>query len=219
MTARLPSGWIPMNCEREREKNMKVTSLQLGLYQTNCYIIYDETTKVAAITDPGYTPELVLQKLDELGLHLDAILLTHGHFDHVGGVKEIAADTDCRVFLNERENAMPPMMTAGKLYATDFYDEGDTLTLASLTFTVLATPGHTPGSVCLDFGEDLFTGDTLFAGSCGRTDLPCGDGHQLRASLKKLAQIQGNRNVYPGHGQESDLDEERKSNPYLGGAL
>lgn len=198
---------------------MNIVRLPLGAYQTNTYILFNEGGEKCLVIDPGYEPRKILNYVNELMLDVEAILLTHGHFDHVGGVKEIAADTDCRVFLNERENAMPPMMTAGKLYATDFYDEGDTLTLASLTFTVLATPGHTPGSVCLDFGEDLFTGDTLFAGSCGRTDLPCGDGHQLRASLKKLAQIQGNRNVYPGHGQESDLDEERKSNPYLGGAL
>ena len=204
-----------MNCEREREKDMKITSLQLGLYQTNCYIIYDETTKIAAITDPGYTPELVLQKLDELGLHLDAILLTHGHFDHVGGVKTIAEATGCRVFLNERELTMPPYMTAGTLYYTDSYDEGDTVMVGSMTFHVMATPGHSPGSVCLICGDALFCGDTLFCGSCGRTDCPGGSWSQILQSLKRLGQIERDYTVYPGHGTSSSLRREQRGNHFM----
>ena len=198
---------------------MKVTSLQLGLYQTNCYIIYDETTKVAAITDPGYTPELVLQKLDELGLHLDAILLTHGHFDHVGGVKTIAEATGCRVFLNERELTMPLYMTAGSLYYTDSYDEGDTVTVGSMTFHVMATPGHSPGSVCLICDDALFCGDTLFCGGCGRTDCPGGSWNQILQSLKRLGQIEHDYTVYPGHMNATTLAHEKAMNPYLRHAL
>lgn len=195
---------------------MKVTSLQLGLYQTNCYIIYDETTKVAAITDPGYTPELVLQKLDELGLHLDAILLTHGHFDHVGAVRDIAAETDCQVYLGGADLGLPPMMTAGKLFYTHTYPKEGTLNLAGLTFRVLPTPGHTPGSVCLLTGDTIFSGDTLFRVSCGRTDFPGGSREQMRTSLKTLAALPGDYRVLPGHGEESTLAWERRHNPYFG---
>lgn len=194
---------------------MKIESLQLGLYETNCYIIYDEETKIAAITDPGYTPEKVLAKLDELGLTLDAILLTHGHFDHVGGVKEIVAATGCRVFVNEVETSMPAYMTAGQLYFTDTYDEGSEFDVGPMHFHVLSTPGHSPGSVCLICEDAMFTGDTIFCGSCGRTDCPGGSWTQILASLKKLAELPGDYNLYPGHGTTSTLRTERLGNSFV----
>ena len=198
---------------------MKLVCLPLGDYQTNTYIVYNEGAEKCLIVDPGYEPHQIIRYLDQLKLEPEAILLTHGHFDHVGAVRALVADYDCDVYLNDRETAMPAMMTGGKLYYTHSYDEGDEFTLAGLTFRVLATPGHTPGSVCLDFDRHLFTGDTLFAGSCGRTDLPGGDVKQMRTSLARLAALEKHCWIHAGHGPGSHLGKEKESNPYLGGYL
>ena len=128
---------------------LNIHTLTLGAYGTNCYIVHDSASKACCVIDPGYTPEKVLSEVKALGLTVEAILLTHGHFDHVGGVKEIAAETGCAVYLCADELTMPPQMTAGPLYYTKTYGEGDTLHLAGLTISVIRTPGHTPGSVCL----------------------------------------------------------------------
>ena len=157
----------------------------------------------------------VLFDTETLGMELKAILLTHGHFDHVGGVKEIAAQTDCSVFICKEDLSLNPMLTDGAISYTDTYAEGDTLSLAGLQLQVLQTPGHTPGSVCLLCEDVLFAGDTLFAGTCGRTDLPGGSMTQMRRSLGRLAALEGNYQVLPGHGGASLLDIERRSNPYM----
>ena len=192
---------------------MNIKTLILGPLQVNCYILWE--TEQCLVIDPGFEPERVMKTCDELGLKIQAILLTHGHFDHVGGVKKIAEKTGCQVFLHPDELSLPPFITSGKLYYTDTYAEGDEITLAGMTFTVLHTPGHTPGAVCLHFGDHLFTGDTLFAGSCGRTDLPGGSFATIKASLKRLASLPGNASIYPGHGEETTLETERKNNPYI----
>ena len=192
---------------------MTIRTLILGPLQVNCHILWE--TEKCLVIDPGFEPERVMKTCDELGLKIQAILLTHGHFDHVGGVKKIAEKTGCQVFLHPDELSLPPFITSGKLYYTDTYAEGDEITLAGMTFTVLHTPGHTPGAVCLHFGDHLFTGDTLFAGSCGRTDLPGGSFATIKASLKRLASLPGNASIYPGHGEETTLETERKNNPYI----
>ena len=194
---------------------LQIHVLPLGDYQTNCYILHEEDAPDCVVLDPGYEPEIILSYLAEKKLTLSAIALTHCHFDHVGGVRELAAQTDCRVYLNEKDLALPPMLTNGPLYYTDTYREGDTLTLAGIPFRVLETPGHTPGSVCLITGNHLFSGDTLFAGSCGRTDLPGGDSRAMRDSLRKLAALEEDFSVYPGHGSATTLNREKQTNPYL----
>ena len=194
---------------------LQIHVLPLGDYQTNCYILHNDDSSDCVVLDPGYEPEIILSFLSEKKLNLTAIALTHCHFDHVGAVKELAAQTDCRVYLNEKDLALPPMLTNGPLYYTDAYKDGDTVTLAGIPFRVLETPGHTPGSVCLMTGAHLFSGDTLFAGSCGRTDLPGGDSRAMRDSLRKLAALEGNYNVYPGHGSATTLAREKQTNPYL----
>lgn len=194
---------------------LQIHTLPLGDYQTNCYILHQEGNRDCVVIDPGYEPEIILCYLSEKGLTLQAILLTHGHFDHVGAVRELAAQTDCQVYLNPKELAMPPMLTAGPLYYTHTYGEGDRLDIAGISFRVLETPGHTPGSVCLVAENNLFSGDTLFRGSCGRTDLPCGDHRAMTESLKRLAALREDYNVYPGHGSNTTLAREQKTNPYL----
>ena len=194
---------------------LKVYVMALGDYQTNCYILHDEASKGCCVVDPGYEADTIMDKLDTLGLTAEAILLTHGHFDHVGAVKELAAEWGCDVYIHPDDLTMPPMMTAGKLYYTKTYAEGSRLQLAGLDITVLHTPGHTPGSVCLLIGDTLISGDTLFAGSCGRTDLPGGDWPTIQKSLRRLASIEANLWVLPGHGGTSQLRDEKKYNPYL----
>ena len=193
---------------------LKIHTLTLGLYQTNTYIIHEENSKSCCVIDPGYQPSTILEKLDDLGLTLDAILLTHGHFDHVGAVKDLAADTDCRVFLCADETQMPPMFTAGPLYYTDTYGEGSILNIAGLYIHVLHTPGHTPGGVCLIAEDAMFTGDTLFARACGRTDIG-GDWATLLKSLNRLRGMEANFRIFPGHGESTTLAEEKKYNPYM----
>ena len=194
---------------------LKIHTLTLGLYQTNTYIIHEENSALCCVIDPGFTPDVVLDELRRLGLTVEAILLTHCHFDHVGGVKEISAETDCKVYLCGEDLSLPPMFTAGKLYYTHTYGEGDTLSLAGLTIHVIRTPGHTPGSVCLLIDDTLFSGDTLFAGSCGRTDLPGGNWATIRKSLARLASFESNYWVCPGHGESTTLAEEKRYNPYM----
>ena len=194
---------------------LQVHALTLGAYQVNCYIIHDEKSTSCCVIDPGYEADTILDKLSELGLSLEAILLTHGHFDHVGAVRDLAADTGCQVYLCAEDLVMPTNLTAGKLHYTQTYAEGSALHLAGLDISVLQTPGHTPGSVCLLIDDTLFSGDTLFAGSCGRTDLPGGSWTDMQASLKRLSQIEANLWVLPGHGESTMLASEKKYNPYL----
>ena len=194
---------------------LKVHAIALGDYQTNCYIIHEETSKKCCVIDPGFDADYILDKLSTLDLTLEAILLTHGHFDHVGAVKELAAETQCDVYIHPEDLSMPPMMTAGPLYYTKTYGEGTQLKLAGLELGVLHTPGHTPGSVCLVCENTIFSGDTLFRGSCGRTDLPGGDWATITKSLHRLAALEGNFWVYSGHGPTSTLRDEKKYNPYI----
>lgn len=193
--------------------NMK--QLILGSYETNCYILWGADSQECIVIDPGYEPETVLDAVNALGKTVCAILLTHGHFDHVGAVREIFAQTDCDIYICPADCAMPENMTAGPLCYTCSYQEGDVLELASLRIKVLHTPGHTPGSVCLLCEESLFAGDTLFCGSCGRTDLPGGSWQQLQASLARLKALSGDLAVYPGHGGATTLEAEKRYNPYM----
>ena len=192
---------------------MNIHTLTLGDYRTNTYILQNGSR--CAVIDPGYEPETVLSFLRQKALTVDAILLTHGHFDHVGAVRALAAETDCKVYLHEAELSMPPMMTAGPLYYTDTYGEGDTAAAAGLAVHVLHTPGHTPGSVCLIAEDTMFSGDTLFAGSCGRTDLPGGSWQDILRSLKRLSKLEKDYTVLPGHGESTSLAREKRYNPYM----
>jgi len=194
---------------------MKIITITGGSLYTNCYMAYAEDSDTCVLIDPGFDAEQILEKVRAQGKTLEAVFLTHGHFDHIGGVKDIAAQTGCRVYIHEADLALPSQLTVGTVPATDHYDEGDTVTAAGLTFRVLHTPGHTPGGVCLLCEEAMFAGDTLFAGTCGRTDLPGSSPKQMRESLSRLAKLEGNYRVLPGHGIYSTLDMEKRTNPYL----
>ncbi len=193
---------------------MKIYTLPLGQLETNCYLVADGDG-VAAVIDPAAAPERILQTARESSLTIQAILLTHGHFDHVGAIAGLTQALRCPVWMHENELTLPEYLTDGPLYYTDGYGEGDTVTVGKLNFTVLHTPGHTPGSVCLRCGDALFSGDTLFAGSCGRTDFSGGSGSEMCRSLRRLAQLPGDLAVYPGHGEATTLARERRENPYL----
>ena len=193
----------------------EIHALVLGDYQVNCYIVSPEGGRHCCLIDPGYEAPFIVKKLSGLGLTLDAIVLTHGHFDHVGAVKDIAQLTGCRVYINPLEKTMPPQLTAGPLSFTNELREGMTFTEAGLTFTALHTPGHTPGSMCFLTEGVLFAGDTLFAGSCGRTDFPGGNIRDMLSSLKRLSALPEETWVLPGHGESTTIAEEKRNNPYM----
>ena len=199
---------------------MQIHSLQVGPIGTNCYLLCDEEAGVCAVIDPGGEAGRIRTAVENTGCKPCGIFLTHGHYDHTGAADELRAYwPEIPVYLNRRDRY------EGDAYALQLfprlagevrdYDEGDTLTVADLTVTVLATPGHSEGSVTLRCGDVLFCGDTLFAGSCGRTDFLGGSMHKMMASLRRLGGLEGDLKVYPGHMEPSTLDRERRWNPYL----
>ena len=200
---------------------MKIRVLQVGPIGTNCYLLEDETTNAAAIIDPGGEGKRILDLVQADGMDVKLILLTHAHFDHTGGVAELhKALPDVPVYLHPADAELLGSQVFPAIgVPTVPYDEGDTLTLGSLTISVLHTPGHTPGGVCLKVGDALFTGDTLFQGSMGRTDFAGGSYDQIMASLKRLAALPGDYHVLPGHMGTSTLEAERKSNYYMQEAM
>ena len=196
---------------------MQVLTITGGSLYTNCYMAWGEGDKCVLI-DPGFDAQQILEQCRAQGKQVEAILLTHGHFDHVGGVKGVATETGCKVYIHKADLEIPNRMTLGTVPYTDYYEDGDVLELAGLTLRVLHTPGHTPGSVCLLCGDVMFSGDTLFAGTCGRTDLPGSSPKQMWQSLARLAALEENYQVLPGHGEGSTLSMEKRYNPYLQGA-
>jgi len=198
---------------------LTIKTLPLGDNQTNCYLVWGENAHTCAVIDPGYAPELILEQVAALGKTVEAILLTHCHFDHVGAVKQIAKETGCPVYVNQKEWAMPGSwlfpINGTTLNNLNFCKEGDKLTLAGTEFLVLETPGHTPGCVCLLCEDVIFTGDTLFAGSIGRTDFPGGDWDTICGSLLRLSELDENLTVYPGHGESTTIGQENRTNPFV----
>lgn len=203
---------------------MKFDTLPLGELGANCYILEIGDGHAVAV-DIGNEPEKLLHTLKKQGLTLSAILLTHGHYDHVGGVEAVREATGAVVYIHEQEAVMLESGTANlavqftqtpfrvvKSYET--LTDGQVLNIDNVTVQVIHTPGHTPGGVCYAVGDILFTGDTLFQGSIGRTDLG-GNRKDMLASLKKLAALEENYTVCPGHGGSSTLAQEKQHNPYM----
>ena len=198
---------------------MKVKVMQVGPIGTNCYILEDDKTNKVAVIDPGDEADKIAQVLQKDGAEVEYILLTHGHYDHTTGVPDLKEHfPDAQVYIHQADangagSTLYPL--AGQVAGLKHYKEGDTLTLGTLTIQVMETPGHSPGSVTLRVGDVLFTGDTLFCGSCGRTDLRGGSYEQIMASLKRLGELEGDFHVCPGHDRTSTLEQERRYNPFL----
>ena len=201
---------------------MLIKSFTLGHVQTNCYVVTDEKTLECAVIDPGAEANTIMRYLEENRLKCRCILLTHGHFDHTGAVEDIRKETDAQVYMSAGD-VRRKITEIGYKYAppkgTDFFVEGDTVQVGSLVFEVIETPGHSQGSVCFRCGDALFTGDTLFRDSCGRTDLPASNPNDMLRSLRKLAELPGDYEVYPGHMEDTTLERERRFNMFVQQAL
>jgi hydroxyacylglutathione hydrolase len=207
---------------------MILETFPVGPLRCNCTILGDEVTQEAVVVDPGDNIPEILSRLQKHGLTLRQIVITHAHIDHVGGALLLKKATGAPVFLNQHDldllGAME--MQAGwlgvptpEVAAPDASaDDGSTVGLANLRAEVIHTPGHTRGSICLLFPQQhlLLSGDTLFAGSIGRTDLPGGDGPQILRSLRnRLMVLPETTRVLPGHGPDTTIGEEKQSNPFL----
>ena len=197
---------------------MLIKSFTLGHVQTNCYIVTDEETLECAVIDPGAESNTILRYLESNKLVCRCVLLTHGHFDHTGAAEALMHETGARLCMHKKD-VKRALTELGYRYSppkgTEYISEGDAIAVGGLTFEVLETPGHSEGGLCFRCGEALFTGDTLFKDSCGRTDLPGCDGAELLKSLKKLYELPGDYEVYPGHMEGTSLERERRYNYFM----
>ena len=204
---------------------MRIYRVPVGLMEVNCYFIWNRKDAVVLI-DPGADAVRISRELETNGLVPCVILLTHGHFDHIGAVAELKEKYGLEVIIGAKDEEMltdPEKNASGLIgvktasfQAERLVNDGEILTAGGLEFEAYHTPGHTKGSMTYRCEEALFTGDTLFAGSVGRTDFYGGDFSALSASLKRLAALWGDYRILPGHGPETTLETERKINPFLG---
>jgi hydroxyacylglutathione hydrolase len=206
---------------------MIIRSMPVGPLQANCYIVGCDQTRQAAVIDPGGDADRILMALAKEKLTLTAIIDTHGHFDHVGGNQPLKSASGAPLMIHALDAPMlGEMVRSASAWGLKveqspqpdrLLDEGDTVAVGDLQLKVLHTPGHTPGGISLYVDSAVFVGDTLFAGSIGRTDFPGGDFDTLIASIKqKLFVLPDDTAVYTGHMQATTIGREKKSNPFCG---
>lgn len=207
--------------------DIKIGKIQLGMAQTNCYFVYREGENDAIVFDPADAGDYIYEGLAGKNLNVKAIMLTHGHFDHIFGVKELKAKAGCKVYACEEEAELlsdPELNVSGQvgrptiLTPDILLKDGEEIEICNIKMTVIHTPGHTQGSCCFYIPEAgfLIAGDTLFCESIGRTDLPTGRGRKLINSItEKLLILPDKTKVYPGHGGSTTIENERENNPFL----
>ncbi len=201
---------------------MLIKSIVVGPLQVNCFIIADESSKKAIVVDPGDEPDRITDVIKENNLFVEYVICTHGHFDHVGAVTELKQETGAKVLIHKEELEIyngAKDMAAFWGYDLDPLPEPDVLlkdgadiAVGNLRFKVLHTPGHSPGGMCIYGEEIIITGDTVFAGSVGRTDFYGGDINKLKESFKRLMSLPENTKVLPGHGPETTISREKMEN-------
>ncbi len=205
---------------------MQIIRIPAGIYAANCYLVYDELTKEGIVIDPGGDADDIISKIEELGLKIKYIVLTHAHGDHIAGVEELKSYTKAKVAIHKEDEPLikdgtknlSSMMAMGTVeFAADILlEEGDKLTFGNLEAYVIHTPGHTPGGICLKIEDNLFSGDTLFAGSIGRTDFEYSSFDDIMHSIReKLLALPDETKVYPGHGPTTTLKMEKQINPFI----
>ena len=202
---------------------MTIQTFEMGSIGTNCYVVYNEKGNCAIVDCDGNTTAL-FHYISQNNLKPSHILLTHGHFDHIGAVEEVKEKYGCTIYACQKEAALlsDPVLNASNMSykpisitADVLVKEGDTIQVGDLQFKVIETPGHTAGSICFFIEKSILSGDTLFLGSCGRMDFPTGDTAAMMQSLKRLKNLEGDYVVYPGHGPATTLEYERKTNPFM----
>lgn len=186
---------------------MNIKNIKVGELRTNCYIVSDETAKEGIVIDPGSEIEKVLAETDDL--RIKAIVLTHGHYDHVTGAFALKERIKAPVMIHQKDEAMMAYSTQQR--ADRLLNEEETLDIGNLRFEIIHTPGHSQGGICLynEKEQALFSGDTLFAGDYGRTDLPGSSEPEMEDSLKKLLRLPPGTKVYPGHGRPTTIGNEK----------
>ncbi|MGI6161284.1 MAG: MBL fold metallo-hydrolase [Christensenellales bacterium] len=207
---------------------MEIRRITVGDMYSNVYIVFEKEGGNAVLIDAGDDADIIISRVKKLNLTLTHIILTHGHFDHIGAVKETAAATGAKICIHRNEataltSHVDNLSHLAGLHnvqqqADILLDDGDIITSGNLEFEIIHTPGHSMGSICIKCGKALFTGDTLFKGNVGRADLPGSNDTMLAASLEKVKKLDGDYNVYGGHGASSTLDRERQHNPFLNGS-